>query len=60
MAVKAWWIRGDKKDIDRLTAKDMSRSKEDSRDAVPDGIAAGNLPPELRAERRSEWAQLHS
>jgi hypothetical protein len=36
-------------DIDRLTAKDMPRSKEDSRDAVPDGIAAGNLPQELRA-----------
>jgi hypothetical protein len=35
--------------IDRLNAKNMSQSKEDPRDAVPDGIAAGNLLLELRA-----------
>jgi len=49
MEVKAWWIRSGEMDVDRLNAKNMSRSKEDSRDAVPDSIAAGTLPLELRA-----------
>lgn len=47
--MKAWWIRGGEMDVDRLNSKNMSRSKEDSRDAVPDSIAAGNLRLELRA-----------
>ena len=49
MEVKAWWIRSGEMDVDRLNAKNMSQSKEDPRDAVPDGIAVGNLLLELRA-----------
>jgi hypothetical protein len=49
MEVKAWWIRGDEMVIDRLNATNMSRSKDDPRDAMPYGIAAGNLLLELSA-----------
>lgn len=49
MEVMGWWIRGGEMIIDRLNAKNMSRSKEDPQDAVPDGTAAGNLLLELRA-----------